>query len=203
MRVADWPVHRKVCALTELLAIPGYADDEIAMMVDTVEKHRPCWIFEWGTNRGSSARIFYEATRLAQIPCDIHTTELPDDIEYHEHPQMDSGLFVRGLPHVHQHRGDGLSVSLMLARMLPRRNTLFFVDGDHSFEAVVAELRAIRDALPYAWVLVHDTGHAVSGAREAVERVTSESRRDGDGGSLPLYTVTWCDTPVGMARLAS
>lgn len=188
-----WPVHLKVQAMLDLLAIPGYPPEEIGLMVDTVINYRPMYVFEWGTNRGTSARIFYEASRLASIPCEIHTTELPNHVAYLEHPGDESGLFVRNLP-VEQHRGDGLQVTLELMALTDgHHSTVVYIDGDHSPEVVHSELRAIHASRPEAVLLVHDTGHAESGPREAVERFLSE--RAGK------YGVTQAHTPTGMTRL--
>lgn len=188
-----WPVALKVQALLDLLAIPGYPPEEIALMVDTVIQHRPVYIFEWGTNRGSSARIFYETARLIALPCEIHTTELPDDVSYLEHPGDEAGLFVRDLP-VEQHRGEGLRVTLELMELTDEHHcTIVFIDGDHSPDLVYGELRAITDTRPGAVVLLHDTGHDESGPREAVEQFLSE--RAGK------YAVTQVHTPIGMTRL--
>lgn len=189
-----WPVWKRVSAICTLLEIPGYPDEEIGLMVDTLEKFRPYWIFEWGTNRGSSARIFWEAARLIPLQVEIHTTELPDGIDYLEHPGEDSGLFVRWLERVTQHRGDGLATSLMLARMLPKRNTLFFIDGDHSEHTALHELSETTAAFPGACVLLHDTGHSASGPREALAMFKNVERSFD-------YDVTRVETPVGMTRL--
>lgn len=188
-----WPVWLKVNAILDLLAIPGYPPEEIGLMVDTVINYRPMYVFEWGTNRGTSARIFYEAARLTGDPCEIHTTELPDDVPYLEHPGDESGLFVRNLP-VEQHRGDGLQVTLELMALTDgHHSTVVYIDGDHSPEIVYRELCEIRAVRPEAVLLVHDTGHDESGPREAVERFLAE--RAGK------YGVTQAHTATGMTRL--
>lgn len=188
-----WPVWKRVSAICTLLGIPGYPDAEIGLMVDTLEKFRPYWIFEWGTNRGSSARIFWEAARFIPLQVEIHTTELPDGIDYLEHPGEDCGLFVRGLERVTQHRGDGVETTLSLARLLPKRSTMFFIDGDHSAEVVQSELFEVGESYPGACILLHDTGHSVSGPREALESFLACVPRQ--------YEVTRVETPVGMTRL--
>lgn len=187
-----WPVWKRVSAICTLLEIPGYPDEEIGLMVDTLEKFRPYWIFEWGTNRGSSARIFWEAARLIPLQVEIHTTELPNGIDYLEHPGDDSGLFVRGLERVTQHRGDGVETSLSLANLLPKRKTLFFIDGDHSYEPVLSELYEVSETYPGACILLHDTGHSASGPRDALDTFLGPHLR---------YDVTRAETPVGMTRL--
>jgi hypothetical protein len=59
---------------------------------------------------------------------------------------------------VYLHRGDGVSVALeQWARLGSPARPLFFVDGDHSYESVLRELRKIFDAIPDASALAHDT----------------------------------------------
>lgn len=189
-----WPVWKRVSAICTLLEIPGYPDEEIGLMVDTLEKFRPYWIFEWGTNRGSSARIFWEAARLIPLQVEIHTTELPDGIDYLEHPGEDSGHFVRGLERVTQHRGDGFATSRMLFDLLPKRKTLFFIDGDHGEQRVSYELEASTAIDNGACILLHDTGHSASGPRDALaDFLTTVWGKN--------YDVTRVETPVGMTRL--
>lgn len=188
-----WPVWLKVNAILDLLAIPGYTPEEVGLMVDTMITHRPRYVFEWGTNRGTSARIFHETARLISLSCEIHTTELPDDVAYLEHPGEDVGLFIRGCADVFQHRGDGLAVTLEVMELADQHGTLVFIDGDHSPDVVYGELCAIHADRPNAVIMLHDTGHEESGPREAVERFLAE--RAGKHG------VTQAHTPVGLTRL--
>ena len=55
----------------------SYPDAELGLMIDTVFEFWPEQIFEWGTHRGESARIFLEASLAAGVGAEIHTTELP------------------------------------------------------------------------------------------------------------------------------
>lgn len=191
-----WPVHLKVQAILDLLAIPGYPPEEIGLMVDTIVNYRPMYVFEWGTNRGSSARIFYEASRLAAIPCEIHTTELPPDVPYLEHPGEESGLFVRNLP-VEQHRGDGLQVTLELMALTDgHHSTVVYIDGEHSPPTALRELQEIHRARPEAVILLHDTAHNVSGPREALEEFLSDKP-----GRFRIFRVDVAGHP-GLTRLA-
>lgn len=157
--VDGWALSEFV--LSKIVPVAGvhpFPLQELMLMVSAVSRLRPPLIFEWGTNIGKSARIFYETCRHFRIPCQIHSVDLPDDEEHVEHPREKRGYLVRGLPIVLLHQGDGLEVSLRLwqeSGMPP--NPLFFVDGDHSYESVIRELSGILDAIPQAAILLHDT----------------------------------------------
>ncbi|MES2209893.1 MAG: class I SAM-dependent methyltransferase [Chloroflexota bacterium] len=128
------------------------------LMVATVCRFQPSGIFEWGTHIGKSARIFYESTAHYRIPAEVHSTDLPDDVGHPEHPHLERGRFVRELPRVHLHQGDGLETSLLIWSEAGRpTGSLFFVDGDHAYESVRREVDGIALAVPDATILVHDT----------------------------------------------
>ncbi len=134
--------------------IPGYGDDEVSFMEETLLKLRPLYIGEWGTNRGSSARIFYELTTYHHIQCVIHTVELPLVLAPNDHPEQSIGEFLEGTE-VHRDEGDGVTEALKYSINFDR--PLFFIDGDHSYENVYRELRMIHRVRPEATVLLHDT----------------------------------------------
>lgn len=133
--------------------------DELLLMAGTVVKYKPTHIFEWGTNIGKSARVFFETDKAFSLTTEIHSIDLPDTIEHVEHPQHQRGRMVRGLKGVFLHQGDGLETSLQLYNNFRERGCrpLFFVDGDHSYESVKRELCGILSTVPEAPVLVHDT----------------------------------------------
>lgn len=169
----------------------SYPPDELKLMIDTVFDFRPEQIFEWGTQRGESARTFLEASLAARLGCEIHTTELGPDTFHLEHPGIECGFLIWDLP-VIQHRGDGLDVSLPLATAA---RVLFYVDGDHAPENTTRELTGIYDACPRACVLVHDTGSHVGGPGAALAEFLAE--RPGH------YALTHVDSPgwAGITRL--
>ncbi len=140
------------------LEIPGYEDDEVLFIERAVAEHRPEFIGEWGTNRGSSARILYAATRLHCVHGMIFTVELPVGLRElsREHPGEEVGEFVRDLP-VIQKFGDGATEALWLYVSSGRPRALFFVDGDHTICNVFRELSSIRKVAPEAVILLHDT----------------------------------------------
>ncbi len=132
--------------------------DELSLMTATVCRFKPELIFEWGTNIGKSARIFYETIKAFDIPCQIHSIDLPDDVFHNEHPQKDRGKMVLGLKEVTLHQADGLTRSFEIYdQQKPKGKVLFFVDGDHSYESVKRELDEILKHIPDAVVLLHDT----------------------------------------------
>ena len=55
------------------------------------------------------------------------------------------------------HQGDGLSRAIEIQSQRPNTRTMVFIDGDHSYESVLRELSGITEAMPEAWILLHDT----------------------------------------------
>jgi len=132
--------------------------NELMLMSATVCRFKPTLIFEWGTNIGKSARVFYETIKAFEIPCEIHSIDLPDDVFHNEHPKNDRGKLVRGLEEVRLHQADGLTRSFEIFDKSKTNGTvLFFVDGDHSYESVKRELESILKHIPNAKILLHDT----------------------------------------------
>lgn len=169
---------------------------ELMLLSGAVCRFRPPHIFEWGTHIGKSARAFYETVRHYGIASEIHSVDLPDDIEHVEHPSSERGRLVRGLERVHLHQGDGVDVSLALWTKAGRPEpALFFVDGDHSEQSVYRELSSIVGRVSRPLVLLHDafyqspqSGYNV-GPHRAIERVLAEHpgrfRRLDSGLGLP------------------
>lgn len=146
----------------ELLPVIGtrpFPLNELMLMTAAVCRLKPTHIFEWGTHVGKSARIFYETCRCFGIDTEIHSIDLPADVEHAEHPGSDRGHLVKGLPNVFLHAGDGLTVALDLLVNLDKKlvRPLFFVDGDHSHDSVRRELEGILRHAPTASLLLHDT----------------------------------------------
>jgi hypothetical protein len=88
---------------------------------------------------------------------EIHSIDLPDDSDHHEHPGYKRGRMVKGYSGVSLYQGDGLSKSIELYRRTQKNRTLVFIDGDHSYESVHRELTGIINAMPGAAILLHDT----------------------------------------------
>ena len=157
--VNNWIVSDFV--INKLVPVVGFHPfplNELMLMTATVCRFKPEMIFEWGTNIGKSARIFYEITKTFNIRSEIHSIDLPDDVFHNEHPQDNRGKMVRGLKEVTLHQADGIECSLgLIKQKSPKGKVLFFVDGDHSYESVIKELSAILQNVPDAVVLLHDT----------------------------------------------
>jgi cephalosporin hydroxylase len=130
---------------------------ELSLMVATVCRLKPQEIFEWGTNIGKSARIFYETGKQFGLPLKIHSIDLPDNLEHGEHPGGSRGRMVKGCAGVTLYQGDGLLKSVELYQRSPADRVLVFIDGDHSYESVHRELTGIIQAMPHAAILLHDT----------------------------------------------
>lgn len=144
--------------LVPVVGIHPFPLDELLLMTGAVCRCCPRNIFEWGTNIGTSARIFYETARHFRLETEIHSIDLPDDADHVEHPRKRRGIMVRGRKNVHLYQGDGLEVSFRLSRDLPPDTPLlFFLDGDHAYESVSRELNEIMEKRPGASILIHDT----------------------------------------------
>lgn len=159
--VNNWSTSRFV--LKKIIPVTGYHPfpiNELMLLVSAVVRLKPTHIFEWGTNIGKSARIFYETAKYYNINAEIHSIDLPDDIEHQEHPHQDRGKLVRNIKQVNLHLGDGLDKSFEIYNNLSGKKNvkpLFFLDGDHSYNSVSRELTAIVENVENPIILVHDT----------------------------------------------
>lgn len=152
--VSDFIVER----LVPVVGTHPFPLTELTLMSDSVVRFRPKAIFEWGTHIGKSARIFYETAKAFNINCQIHSFDLPDDIEHVEHPREQRGELVRGLP-VKLYQEDGVTGALRISKKdkIADEKIMFFLDGDHSYESVKRELAEVVKNHPMAKILVHDT----------------------------------------------
>jgi cephalosporin hydroxylase len=152
--ISDFVVKR----LVPLVGCHPFPLSEQMLMTAAVCSIKPTHILEWGTNIGVSARIFYEICASFSLAAEIHSVDLPDEIIHEEHPGAERGIWVRGIPNVILHQGDGLDVSLgILASSAQPIRPLFFLDGDHSYQSVLRELETIIASAPAASILIHDT----------------------------------------------
>ena len=150
-------VLEKILPKTGLL----YPLAEISLMALVVDRVRPTHIFEWGTNIGSSAKIFHHITESLGMDIPIHTWDLPEDVPHGQHPKENHAKLAKGLARVHFHRDDGLRGALAQYQIEktkdPKIRPLFFVDGDHSYASVIREITGIVSAQDEFHVLAHDT----------------------------------------------
>jgi cephalosporin hydroxylase len=161
--ISEFIIHK----LAPVVGIHPYPINEQCLMVAAVCALKPALIFEWGTNLGKSARIFYETARQFKVKTQIYSIDLPDDVEHVEHPGGKRGMYVSRLEGVHLLQGDGLETSLSvyrerMASLSPEDKSvakapLFFIDGDHGYDSVKRELEGIIGAVPEANILLHDT----------------------------------------------
>jgi cephalosporin hydroxylase len=132
--------------------------NEQFLLTAVVCRFKPDFIFEWGTHVGKSARIFHEISTHFKIPIQIHSVDLPDDVDHIEHPHNQRGIYVKGLKNVDLHQGDGLDTSLEIYQKNQKiSNPLFFLDGDHSYSSVIRELNGIDQDVKNPILVVHDT----------------------------------------------
>ncbi len=165
--VNNWTISRFV--INKLVPIVGeqpFPLNEQMLMVAAVCRLRPTHIFEWGTNIGKSARVFHETCIAFGIPAEIHSVDLPDDIEHGEHPRSKRGMLVKNKKGVFLHQGDGLETSLrILSEKATAARPLFFIDGDHEYSSVKRELQGVLLETPGADILLHDTFYQSSGSK--------------------------------------
>lgn len=152
--ISEFIVERLVPAV----GVHPFPLTELTLMTASVVRFRPKAVFEWGTHVGKSARVFYEAATAFGINCQVHSFDLPDDVEHVEHPHDARGELVRGLP-VKLYQEDGVTGALRICKKnkIKDDEVLFFIDGDHSYESVKRELLAVAKNHPGAKILLHDT----------------------------------------------
>ena len=193
--------------LLPLVGVHPFPLQELMLMTATINRFEPSLIFEWGTNIGKSARIFYEICHYFDIHASIHSCDLPDDIDHTEHPHTQRGEMVRDIPEVILHQGDGLTTSLGLWKKAGSpQYPLFFLDGDHSYASVKREINGILEVVPNPILLLHDTflqssesGYNV-GPRIAIEETLTDQpgrfRCIHSGFSLPGMTLMYSTLPT-------
>jgi cephalosporin hydroxylase len=201
--VNNWAISSFVLdRLVPVVGVLPFPINEQMLMVAAVCRLQPTHIFEWGTNIGKSARIFYETCQALGLDTEIHSIDLPDDIEHAEHPHSRRGQLVRRFPQVKLHLGDGLDTALAIlaAGGGEQARPLFFVDGDHSYLSVKRELEGILANAPQAQILLHDTflqsdqsGYNVGPYRalEEMLRKTDRFRVVSQNMGLPGMTLLW------------
>ncbi len=183
--VNNWLVSEFIIEqLVPIVGVHPFPLNEMVLMVAAVCRLKPKAIYEWGTHHGKSARIFYETAKHFGLCVDVHSVDLPDDAVHQEHPGHQRGMLVKGLPNVHLHQGDGLSVCLELARRGMPRESLVFIDGDHRYDSVKRELAGIMSGMPEAHILLHDTffqtaqsGYNVGPHQAIVDALAAAPRR--------------------------
>ena len=188
--------------LVPTVGIHPFPLHELMLLSAAVCRFRPSHIFEWGTHIGKSARTFYEITRHYGIASEIHSVDLPDEVDHVEHPSGQRGRMVRGLDRVQLHQGDGLDVSLAVWAKAERPEpVIFFLDGDHAEASVYRELSGIVRQVARPVALLHDAFYQSSqsgynvGPSLAIDRVLQEHagrfKRIDSGLGLPGMTLLY------------
>lgn len=164
--VDNWKISEFVIKkLLKTCGIHPYPLNELMFMTAGVIRIKPTHIFEWGTNIGKSARIFYETSKYFGINAAIHSIDLPDDVEHVEHPKSKRGYLVKRKKNVFLHQADGLAKTYDIYKTLTNARILLFLDGDHSYDSVKRELDFIIEKIPEASILLHDTFYQSEKAR--------------------------------------
>ncbi len=159
IEVNKWVISNFIVkGLVPVVGVHPYPLDELMLMTTAVTFFRPQYIFEWGTHIGKSARIFYEITKAFNITCSIHSVDLPSDVKHIENPGQTRGMMVKEIKEIFLHEGNGVTKAFEIINSISEEiQTLFFVDGDHSFESVKRELILILEKVHNPVVLLHDT----------------------------------------------
>jgi cephalosporin hydroxylase len=157
--IDNWALSRFVLGkLIPVVGVEPFPLHELMLMSAAFCRLKPPQVYEWGTHIGKSARVFYECATHYGISTQIHSVDLPDEIEHVEHPKDFRGRLVRGLAGIQLHQGDGIEVALSTWKASGRvPSPLFFIDGDHAYESVLRELSAVATEIPGASVLLHDS----------------------------------------------
>jgi len=171
-------ILQKIVPVSETRLFPL---NEIMLMAAAVAWTKPTHIFDWGTNTGKSARIFFETCSYLKLNTEIHSIDLPDEVDHVEHPHQKRGKLVKGKKNVFLHQGDGVELSLKIYESLnSEARPLFFLDGDHSYETVCRELTAIISRVKNPAILLHDTFYQTEeskyniGPYKAIEDITAQ-----------------------------
>lgn len=166
--------------IVPVVGIHPFPLNELSLMTSSVAWVKPTHIFEWGTHIGKSARIFYETCKFLKIDTQIHSIDLPDDIEHQEHPHNKRGKLVIGKKNVYLHQGDGVDTALKLYGNLDKDSkVLFYLDGDHSYETVYREISTILKNVKRPYLILHDTFYQTEesgyniGPAKAIEDIIS------------------------------
>jgi cephalosporin hydroxylase len=168
--VNNWELSNIVLnSIVPAVGVHPFPLNELMLLSGAVVRFKPRYILEWGTHIGKSARAFYETAAAVGLVLVIHSIDLPNDTDHVEHPGSSRGKLVRGLTNVILHQGDGLDTSLQILGTLEGdeqlgSTSLFFVDGDHSFNSVKRELSNIMMSAPKAKILLHDTFYQEEGS---------------------------------------
>lgn len=153
-QISDFIINK----IVRIVGTQPYPLNELSLMVATICRLKPAYIFEWGTHVGKSARIFYETCKYLDLNTTIHSIDLPDNVYHSEHPKDQRGKLVKGLDQVILHQGDGLATSIKICKDNEiKKNILFFLDGDHEYRSVKREILGIMTNIPRANILIHDT----------------------------------------------
>ncbi|MBC7888533.1 MAG: hypothetical protein H7Z13_11690 [Ferruginibacter sp.] len=157
--VNNWDISSFILSrIIPIVGVHPFPLNELSLMVACVAWSNPTHIFEWGTHIGKSARIFHETCKFLKIDTEIHSIDLPDDIEHAEHPHNARGKLVKGRKNVFLHQGDGVDTSINLYETMNKDiRPLFYLDGDHNYHTVFRELFSIIKTVRDPKIILHDT----------------------------------------------
>lgn len=205
LEVNNWLLSELILKkLVPVVGVHPFPLNELMLISATIARFRPSLIFEWGTHVGKSARIFYEISEAIGIDSDIHSIDLPDEIDHSEHPGEQRGHMVKAVKRVNLHQGDGLDTALNILKTkkpTTYQQVLFFIDGDHSYKSVKRELTGVMTHCPKSTILLHDTFFQSSNSdynvgpynaiNDCLKKVPNRYRRIDTATGLPGMTLLY------------
>lgn len=170
-----------------------YLSDYLPVLFGTAARYVEPVIVEIGTDRGESTHALLSGAEVSGGH--VWSIDINDKVkflgDYAEHDVADAKLWTFI---------NGDSTGLVAARKVPATIDVLFIDGDHSYERVVAELKLYLPRMAGAGtVLLHDTHDAPFMDRSMVN--VGEALND----TLPGMGLKWEDYPgicgLGIIRM--
>jgi cephalosporin hydroxylase len=182
--------------LTGVVGTHPFPLNELLLMTASVAWTKPTHIFEWGTHIGKSARIFYETCKFLKLETEIHSIDLPDEVDHVEHPHNKRGKLVKGKRNVYLHQGDGVDTALKIYNDSKSDSiSLFYLDGDHSYETVYRELSSILTEVEKVRIILHDTFYQ---AEESGYNIGPFQAIEDALNNFPQKNIRRIDTATGL-----
>lgn len=179
MRTKDFGEFSYYTALTQYDVLSYYRDKMYTPAIDVVallrliSTYKPKTLLEIGTNQGQTTQIiadnFPELRIVTCDPGDQITEDQRNELQTDEHlPQSEIGARVAGYPNVQVIKRAFTDIDWG-----DQTFDFIFIDGDHSYEAVLRDSRLAAKLVNHPGVLAwHDVGNKnVPGVKKALEEL--------------------------------
>lgn len=129
--------------------------EEVMLIQMAIFKFKPTAIIEVGVARGGGLALYYSVQSL----CGINPNILGIDIKYFNHTKQSlSPILDKGVALLEQESTSALAKASIREFVQGHESVFVVLDGDHSHENVLSELRMLSEILPKdSIVLVADT----------------------------------------------